>query len=161
EAADVLAEMEEEDAEEIIDEMETEPGAAVRELLEFEEDTAGGLMNPEYVDLKKSAKGANALAAPRRNATLLDTVNTLCLIDADERLVGVVPLAKLFVASAEIPLRDLATDEIIQVSVDEDQKPIVELFDKYNLLTLPVLDEDGKMAGVITADDVISVLRGH
>ncbi len=159
--ADILQNLPETITSEVLDSMDTQDRERVEEILSYEEDTAGGLMNTEYVDLHESAKVADAFAALRGNEELLDTVNTLFLIDADERLVGVVPLAKLFVASADTPLRDLATDAIIQVSVDEDQKPIVELFDKYNLLTLPVLDEDGKMAGVITADDVISVLRGH
>ena len=69
------------------------------------------------------------------------------------------PLAWLFVASASTPLKDLVSEPIIQVPVDEHQTRIVELFDKYNLLTLPVVNEEGKMAGVITADDIISVLR--
>ena len=70
-----------------------------------------------------------------------------------------IPLARLFVASDDSDLRDLASESLIQVPVDEHQNRITELFDKYNLLTLPVVDEDGKLAGVITADDVISVLR--
>jgi len=70
-----------------------------------------------------------------------------------------VPLARLFVAPAGVPLRELATDRAIQAGLDEKQDRLTELFDKYNLLTLPVVDEDGKLSGVITADDIISVLR--
>lgn len=159
EAADMLGELEEEDAEEIFEEMETEPKAEVRELLEFEEDTAGGLMNTEYVALHQNATVADAFAALKGNEELLDTLNTLLLIDADEKLVGVVPLAKLFVTSESTLLKEMATETLIQVPVDEQQKRITELFDKYNLLTLPVVDEEGKLEGVITADDIISVLR--
>lgn len=159
EAADVLGELEEEEAEEIFEEMETEPKAEVRELLEFEEDTAGGLMNTEYVALHENATVADAFAALRGNEDLLDTLNTLFLIDADEKLAGAVPLAKLFVASEPTLLQKLATETLIQVPVDEQQKQITKIFDKYNLLTMPVVDEEGKLAGVITADDIISVLR--
>ena len=77
----------------------------------------------------------------------------------DERLTGAVPLARLFIAAGATPLKDLASERLIQVNVDEKQDRVTELFDKYNLLTLPVMDEDGKLAGVITADDIISVLR--
>ena len=139
--------------------METEPGAEVRELLEFEEDTAGGLMNTEYVALHANATVADAFAALKGNEELLESLNTLFLVDADEALVGVVPLARLFVASETTPLKELVSEPLIQVPVDEHQRHIVELFDKYNLLTLPVVDEDGKLAGAITADDIISVLR--
>ncbi len=159
EAADVLAELEQDAGEEILEEMETEPKAEVRELLEFKEDSAGGLMNTEYVALPESATVADAMAALRGNEELLDTLNTLLLIGDDERLAGVVPLGRLFLASSDTPLRSLANETVLQVNVDEHQKRITELFDKYNLLTLPVVDEEGRLAGVITADDIITVLR--
>ena len=69
------------------------------------------------------------------------------------------PLARLFIAAGDAQLKELAAETLIQVTVDEKQDRVTELFDKYNLLTLPVVDEDGKLAGVITADDIISVLR--
>ncbi len=90
---------------------------------------------------------------------LLETLNTLFLIDADERLTAAIPLARLFVAPGGASLKELASETLIQVPVDETQDRVTEMFDKYNLLTLPVVDEDGKLAGVITADDIISVLR--
>jgi Mg/Co/Ni transporter MgtE len=158
-AADVLAELETETSEEILEEMEPEPKTEVRELLEFEEDTAGGLMNTEFVALHEHATVADAMAALKGNEELLENLNTLLLIDADERLVGVVPLARLFVASGPTELKELCAETLIQVSVDEKQDRVTELFDKYNLLTLPVVDEEGKLVGVITADDIISVLR--
>ena len=90
---------------------------------------------------------------------MLDGLNTLFLVDGEERLSAAIPLARLFVAAGGDKLKDLAAETLIQVTVDEKQDRITELFDKYNLLTLPVVDEDGKLAGVITADDIISVLR--
>ena len=159
EAADALAELEDETSDEILEEMETEPKSDLQELLEFEEDTAGGLMNTEYVTLHQEATVADGVAALKGNEELLETLNTLLLIDAEERLVGVVPVARLFVAAAAVRLRELCSETLIKVSVHERQKRVIELFDKYNLLTLPVVDEEGKLAGVITADDIISVLR--
>lgn len=158
-AADVLGDMEEETSQEILEEMEVEPKAEVSELLEFEEDTAGGMMNTEYVALHQNAKVADAIAALKGNEDLLENLNTLLLIDADERLVGTVPVAKLFVAEPATPLRRLEASALIRVHVDEKQDRVTALFDKYNILTLPVVDEDGKLAGVITADDIITVLR--
>jgi sporulation protein YlmC with PRC-barrel domain/CBS domain-containing protein len=159
EAADALSELHDETSEEILDEMDSEPKSDVRELLEFEEDTAGGMMNTEYVALHHNALVTDALAGLRGNEDLLETLNTLFLIDADERLTASIPLARLFLAQPDAKLQSLASDTLIQVNVDETQDRLTELFDKYNLLTLPVVDEDGKLAGVITADDVISVLR--
>jgi sporulation protein YlmC with PRC-barrel domain/CBS domain-containing protein len=159
EAADVLSELEPKTTEEIFEEMESEPKAEVRELLEFRDDTAGGLMNTEFLALHANATIADAFVALKSNADLLDSVNTLFLVDEEEKLVGSVPLGRLFTTSESIPLRELVADPTIHVPLDEGERHIVELFDKYNLMTLPVVDEEGKLNGVITADDVISVLR--
>jgi sporulation protein YlmC with PRC-barrel domain/CBS domain-containing protein len=159
EAADALAELEDETSEEILDEMETQPKADVKELLEFEEDSAGGLMTTEYVTLHQGATVADGIAALKENEELLEVLNTLFLDGPDERLVGAVPVARLFVASPATPLKELCVETLVKVSVNETQERVIELFDKYNVLTLPVLDAEGKLAGVITADDIISVLR--
>ena len=159
EAADVLADLEQETSEEILEEMDSEPKSEVQELLEFEEDTAGGLMNTEYVALDENARVADGIVALRGNEELLEVLNTLFLVDSGQRLKGVVPVARLFVADIDTPLRSLQAETLIQVNVDERQDRVIELFDKYNLLTLPVVDREGKLAGTITADDIIAVLR--
>ena len=159
EAADVLAELEEETSEEILEEMETEPKTEVQELLEFEEDTAGGLMNTEYVHLHEHATVTDAVAALRGNEELLESLNTLFLVDGEGRLVGAVPVARLFVASSSTAVKSLSSEPLIKATVEERQERVIELFDKYTLLTLPVVDEDGRLAGAITADDIISALR--
>jgi predicted transcriptional regulator/sporulation protein YlmC with PRC-barrel domain len=160
-AADALSELGEETSEEILEEMEHEPKAEVRELLEFEEDTAGGMMNTEFVSLDENATVGDALLALRQNEDLLESLNTLFLVDAHDRLKAAVPLARLFLQEGATRLATLASDTVVDVKVSEKQDQVTELFDKYNLLTLPVVDEDQKLAGVITADDVITVLRQH
>jgi len=159
EAADALAELEEATSEEILEEMDVEPKAEVRELLEFEEDTAGGMMNTQYIALHENATVADALDALKGNEDLLENLNTLFLIDAEGRLRGAIALGRLFFATGSTALKKLTTGTLIQVSVDQKQDRVTELFDKYNLLTLPVVDSEGKLAGAITADDIISVLR--
>ena len=159
EAADALSELEEKTSEDILSEMETETESDVRELLEFEEDTAGGMMNTEYVALHANATASDAMVALRGNEELLEQLNTLFLIDADEKLVGVVPLARVLIVPGDSSLREIASEQLIKVTVDETQDRVTETFDKYNLLALPVVDDEGKLSGVITADDIISVLR--
>lgn len=159
EAADVLAELEQQTSEEILEEMEHEPKAEVEELLEYHEDSAGGLMNTEYVALPENTTVADAMEALKAHEEILESLNTLFLVDESEQLKASVPLARLFTAAGSTPLKDLAAEQLIHVDVNENQDRITEMFDKYNLLALPVLDEAGKLAGVITADEVISLLR--
>jgi len=159
EAADVLKGLEESTSEEILEEMEVAPESEVRELLEFKEDTAGGMMNTEFISLHESATVADAMAALKGNEDQLESLNAVFLVDGDGRLTVTVPLARLFIAAGATPLRQLATETLISATVTEKQEEVTELFDKYNLLALPVVDEDGRLAGAITADDIISVLR--
>src|SRR4030095_3721057 len=128
--------MEKAPPQEILMEMKSEPESEVRELLEFKEDTAGGMMNTEFIALPESASVADALAALRGNEDLLENLNSLFLIDSDGLLMGAVPLARLFVASESAPLRDMTTGTPIQAPVDEKRDRVTELFDKYNLLAL-------------------------
>lgn len=163
EAADVLAELEEETSEEILEEMESAPKAEVEELLEYEEDTAGGLMNTEFIAVHQEATVADAIDALRLRQDLVDTVNTIFLTDTDDRLRAAIPIARLFLAKPSAPVGELAhpDEEVIQTAVRAPAARVLELFDKYNLLTLPVIDEEERLAGVITADDIISVLRSR
>lgn len=157
-AADALGELEEEKSQEILQDMEQVPAAEVEELLEYEADTAGGMMTTQYVAVHESARVADALEALRGNENLLRSLTHVFLMDKDQTLIAAVPLGRLFVAAEGAPLRSLAFLETPKVHLDDDRDRVVELFDKYNLLTLPVVDDEGELSGVITADDVISVL---
>jgi CBS domain-containing protein/sporulation protein YlmC with PRC-barrel domain len=159
EAADVLNELEEQTAEEILDEMEPASKTEVEELLEYKHDSAGGLMNTEYVAVSDAGTVADAAAEIRAHDDLLDTLTTVFLLDGHGRLTGSVPVGRLAMAAPETRLVTLSTEVPQAVSVDERQDRVTDLFDKYNLLALPVVDERGQLAGVITADDIISVLR--
>ncbi len=158
-AADALSELEETTSEEILEEMESEPGSEVRELLEFEEDTAGGLMNTEYIALPENITVAEAMEFLRGQEEVLESLNVLFLVDTEGRLTASVPLARIFLANGDTKLASLAPEKLRKSYVHEKQGRLTELFDKYNLITLPIVDEEGRLAGVVTADDIISVLR--
>jgi len=159
EAADALGELEDETSAEILEEMETEPVSDVKELLEYDEDTAGGMMNTEAIVLPAETTLAVAMERLREHEDLLENTHVLFLSDSAGRVTAQVPLARLFLADGATQLKDLASERLISTRPNEKHDRITELFDKYNLLALPVLEEDGSLAGVITADDVISVLR--
>ena len=159
EAADVLGELEEATSLEILEEMHLEPKQEIEDLLGYDEDTAGGLMNTEFVAVPSTCTVADAIVALRENEWLLESINVLFLTDLNDKLTGAVPLARLFLAQGSSLIRDLATESTIRTHVDDKQGRVVELFDKYNIITMPVVDDDGRLAGVITADDIITVLR--
>jgi magnesium transporter len=159
EAADALSELEDATSKEILEEMESEPGSEVRELLEFEEDTAGGLMNTEYVALPEATTVAGAMEFLRGQEDVLESLNVLFLVDPEGHLIATVPLARVFLASGDTTLASLAPEKLRKAYVGEKQNRLTELFDKYNLITLPIVDAEGRLAGVVTADDIISVLR--
>ncbi len=159
EAADVLNELEEERSEEILEEMEPEEKEEVEELLEFRDDTAGGLMDTGYLSLPQDATVEDAMSELKKNEDVLEDLHTIFLVDGEGHLLFSVPLARLFFAAGDTPLNELASDTLLYAHVTDKADRISEMFDKYNLLTLPVLDEKDKLAGVITVDDVVALLR--
>ena len=160
-AADLLGEMTDERSEAILDEMEPEERQDVEELLEFEEDTAAGRMTTDYMALAPTARVHDAVEMLKNFDGGLESLSTIFLIGENEILLGAVPLAKLVVSHPYTRLSELAVTPLITCSPEADEREVAEIFDKYNLLTLPVVDEDGILTGVITADDVISILRAQ
>ncbi|MEZ5400270.1 MAG: CBS domain-containing protein [Bryobacteraceae bacterium] len=158
-AAAAMAELNEETSAEILEEMEGEPQEEVRELLEFEDDTAGGMMDTEMLVLPAEATVAEAREALLLNEDLVEHLNTIFVSGDDGTLCGAVALARLVAAPGDLPLAMLASIPVIQVGLEADEEEIAELFDKYNLLSLPVVDEAGRPQGVIKVDDVITALR--
>ena len=158
-AADVLLDMPPEATEEILTEMEPKERAEVAELMTFEEDTAAGRMTTDYMALGPGAKVEDAVEMLRKFEGGIESVSTIYIIGDKDKLLGSVPLAKLVLAPPGTPLMMLSTGHMATVRPGADEKEVAELFDKYNLLSLPVIDDEGVLTGVITADDVINMLR--
>lgn len=158
-AADLLADLPEETSADILQEMAPQERQEMVELLEFKENTAAGRMNTDYQALPVSATAHDAVEALRHFEGGIETVSTIYLVDSHGTLAGAVPLAKLVLASPETPLLSLTKEPLISCHEDAKEHEFAELFDKYNLLTLPVIDDHNKLTGVITSDDVISLLR--
>jgi magnesium transporter len=158
-AADLLADLPEERTSEILLEMAPQERREMVELLEFKENTAAGRMNTEYLALPLNASSHDAIEALRHFEGGIETVSTVYLVDSHGTLVGAVPLAKLVLAPSVAPLLSLTQEPLISTHAGVSEKEVAELFDKYNLLTLPVVDDHKKLTGVVTADDVISLLR--
>jgi sporulation protein YlmC with PRC-barrel domain/CBS domain-containing protein len=158
-AADLLADLSQDRTEEILVEMEPEASQEMVELLEHREETAAGRMTTEFLALPISATVENAIGVMREFEGGVESVSTIYLVDSYGRLTGAVPLAKLVLADHSTLLMGLTAEPLIFTHTNKNENDVAELFDKYNLITLPVVDKDNKLVGVITSDDVITMLR--
>ena len=158
-AADFLAELPEERSEAILEEMAPEERQEVEELLEFSGDSAAGQMTTDYIALGEGALASDAVAAVREFGDDMETLTHIFLVDDAEVRRGVVPLLKALLAPPESTLASLAYSHIVSCDVHANWKKVAELFDKYNLRALPVVDAEKKIAGVIYAEQVIAQLR--
>ncbi len=158
-AADLLGDMPQATSEGILEEMEPEERQEVTELLAFEENTAAGHMTTDYIALRPEATVGDAITKLGSFEGDRETISNIYLVDEQEILKGSVPLVSLVLAPASTKLSALAPDHLIYCDAGASEKEVAEMFDKYNLLTLPVVDEKMHLTGIITADDVISLLR--
>ncbi len=158
-AADLLAELPEEQSDAILEEMEPEERHEVEELLEFDEDSAAGCMTTDFVYLGMYATVTHAVQALRSFDGDPESVTEIYLLDEKRVLRGVVSLARLIMAQPDTRLIALAESRVLSCPADLHQNDLAEMFDKYNLHALPVVDAQGRMVGVVQADHVISFLR--
>ena len=159
EAADVLGEMEETDRARLLRKMGAKEAKAAKELLKYPEDTAGGIMSDRFVTLRSHqtvAEGHRRIRRKHREQQPTD-INYLFVTDQRQKLVGVVSIRDLIFSDDEVKVSDIMDREVKYVRVTDDQEEVVRRFERYHSLGLPVLDEEGKMAGIIRGDDVLSV----
>jgi magnesium transporter len=130
----------------------------VRELMAFEPTTAGSMMNTEFVYVGEESTRKEVLAWLRGEEFHVDQLDSIVLIDKTAKYSGTVTVARLLLASAQQAMQDLKTEPLLSVSAKADQKEVFELFDKYNLRTLTIVDEEQRPIGTIAVDDVVSRL---
>jgi len=158
-AADLLSELSDEESEAILEEMEPEERHEVEELLEFEHNTAAGQMTTDFLSVPNEATVGEAIEALRTFEGDPDTITEVYLTDVEEKLLGVVMLPRLLLAKPETRLSSLWEGHIVSCPLNASHKQVAELFDKYNLRSLPVVDHKGHLAGAIHAEQVIAQLR--
>ena len=143
----------------VLELMQKKPASAdVGELLDYPEKTAGRIMNPKVFALLEDMTAAEAIAALQASRDV-EMVFYLYVIDSRRHLVGVVSLRRLLLVPPETPLKRIMTSDLISVRVDVNQEEVARLVASYNLLAIPVVDEENKLVGVITVDDVIDVIK--
>jgi CBS domain-containing protein len=157
-AADLLGELPEEQSDQILEQMAPQERREVTQLLEFGEHTAAGRMTTEYVAVPDTDSVDGAIDALKTFEGSREAVATIYLTGSGQKLVGAVPLLKIAISAPSVQLAELS-EEPVTCAPDTPQSEVAALFDKYNLITLAVIDEHGRLAGIITSDDVIAMLR--
>ena len=160
-AADLLADLPEAHSDAILESMEPEERHEVEELLEFREDSAAGYMTTDFIAVSHDGAVSEAMEALRQFEGDPETVSEVYLVDEHHSLKGSVPLLRLMLAEPGMQLAELSGGQVISCRVDTDEDEVAELFDKYNLRTLPVVNSGEKLVGIVEADDVISFLRSR
>jgi len=139
--------------------MEAEPAADVRELLEHEEQTAGRIMTRNYFALDEDVTIAEAVTALQKRSEEFEMVFYVFVVDKRDHLVGVVSLRKLLTTHPATQLKRIMADDVISARVGADQEEVARLVAEYNLLAVPIVDDERKLVGIVTVDDVIDVLQ--
>jgi sporulation protein YlmC with PRC-barrel domain len=156
EAADVLSDLPEQKAQELLDMMDQEDAEDIQELLEHEEDSAGGLMNPDYLRLTSDITVGRAMEILKGCADDIETIFYGYVVTADDQLEGVVSLKGLIMNPPETLITDIMEENIKSVRIDAEPEDMLETLAKYDLIAIPVLDSEDKMAGIVTVDDVLA-----
>lgn len=157
-AADLIAELPTAKAETLLDLMDVH-AEDVRELLQYDEHSSGGIMATEYVSVHSEWTVEQTLAELRRAAPEAETVYYIYVLDDDEQLVGVLSFRDLVVAALRTRIDAIMNTNVLSVPIDADQEDVAQLFKKYRFLALPVVDRDNRLTGIITADDILDVFE--
>ena len=156
---DILSEIDEEERQKIMNLLSKEDADDVKELLVYDEDSAGGIMTTGYIEINKNMTAKEAIDHMRENALDAETIYYIYIVDNDEKLVGVLSLRELITARDSVIVEDLMSENIISIDVDEDREEAVRLVSKYDLIAIPVVDKQGVLKGIITVDDIIDVME--
>lgn len=158
EAADIISEMKEEDSEELLARIDQQDSQNIKQLLNYDEDSAGGLMQTEIIAVQKSAKRDQLIEDIRKNYDEVEKINYVYVVDDENKLIGNLDIAKLLLAKPERKAEDIMEPVVISAPVDMDQEHVANLFRKYDIYTLPVVDSENHLLGRITVDDIIDVI---
>lgn len=157
-AADIIADLPYDKAEALLRLMGVKEARAVRSLLGYKEKTAGGIMTPEVTTVTEDMTVQEVIEHLRRNAENAETIYYIYVVD-DGRLEGVVSLRDLVISDPDTRIADIVSRDVITVGPDDDQEDVAETMSKYDLLALPVVDESGKLLGIVTVDDALEVME--
>jgi magnesium transporter len=157
--ADIVGRLPEEKSQAILDKMKKAESEEVEDLLRYEDDTAGGIMVPDFIALREDVTAKEAIESLQTEHSDVEMAFYLYVVDEYGKLVGVSSLRQLVVVSPETPLKDFMTTDVFSVQTDMDQEEVAKLVARYDILAVPVVDGSNRLMGIVTVDDVIDILR--
>ncbi|MFA8343143.1 MAG: magnesium transporter [Rhodothermaceae bacterium] len=157
-ATDIISELPEEIQDQVLDNIDSESSEDVKELLKYPEDTAGGKMSSDFVFLYKDATVRDAIHEVRKNADDFDNLFYIYILAQSEKLVGVVGLKSLLIHPRNTPITEVMEEDLLYVEANLDQEEVAVTMEKYDLVAIPVVDENKVMVGRITIDDIVEVI---
>jgi magnesium transporter len=157
-ATDVIQETSEEERSNLLALLDDYTRREVMALLAYAEDDAGGLMSPRFARLRPDMTVDEAIAYLRRQAEQVETIHYAYVLDSEQHLLGIAPLRRLMSASRDQRVRDIMRTDFISASEDMDQEHLATLFSEEHLFAIPIVDEQGRMKGIVTSDDIVNVV---
>jgi Mg/Co/Ni transporter MgtE len=155
EATDLLAELPKERSEGLLALMEADDAEDIRKLLAYPEDSAGGIMTTEYITVQPEVTAEEAIQIIRKNGPEAETIFYIYVTDERNHLVGVLSLSSLIFAQPEARISDFMVKRVITVHLLDEQEDVAQLMSKYDLLAIPVVDDEEILHGIVTADDAL------
>lgn len=159
-AADLIAELPEERQEEVLAQVDDDEQASdIAQLLRYDEDTAGGLMATELIRVNENWSLLRCVREMRKQAEEVDTVYTVYVVDDEEKLLGTVSLKKMLISPERTLIKEIYDEDVISVYANMKAEDVAKRFEKYDLVVMPVVDENERLLGRITVDDIMDVVR--
>ncbi len=158
EVADMMEHFDDDEVNELISSLDEEKAQEIKQLMSYDPETAGGIMATEFVPVNAQMTVKDTLEYLQKNGEDAETINYLYMLDPDDKLKGVVSLRDIVMSEFNLPLTELVNPNVVSVPTNMDQEEVAQLFRKYGFSAIPVVDENHKMLGIITADDVLDVV---
>ena len=157
--ADIIGRLPEDRSQDILDKMKKAESEEVEDLLRYDDDTAGGIMVPDFIALKEDVTAREAIESLQKEHSDVEMAFYLYVVDEYGKLVGVSSLRQLVVVAPETPLKEFMSTDVFSVRTDMDQEEVARIVARYDILAVPVVDDSNRLVGVVTVDDVIDILR--
>lgn len=158
EAADIIGELEDEVSKELLEKIDKEDSEDIKQLLKYDEESAGGLMQTEIIAANQEMKRDEIIEYIRENYEEVENIHYIFVVDNDNKLIGLLEVTRLLLAKPQRKAKDIMDKNVISAQVDLDQEQVAHIFRKYDIYILPVVDNENHLLGRITVDDIIDVI---